>query len=111
VAVARAQLARGDAAGAGATLEGAAKLLRDSKDARLLLRRDLALADIQSALGRRDESAAILDKALAEANRTGLGALAFEIRLAMVKTGRSPAAPLEAEARKAGLLLIARKTL
>ena len=80
-------------------------------DVRLLLRRDLALADIQYALGRREESGVILDKALAEANRTGLGGLAFEIRLAMVKAGRSPAAPLAAEARKAGFLLIARKAL
>ena len=57
----------------------------------------------------RDESAAILDKALAEAGRIGLAGAAFEIRLALVRIGRSPAAQLASDARKADFLLIARK--
>ena len=111
VAIARAQLAGGDAARARATLDGSEKLLRDSKDARLLLRRDITQADILYALGRRDESAAILDKALAEAGRIGLTGVALEIRLEMVRAGRTPAPQLASDARNAEFLSIARKAM
>ena len=109
VAIARAQVDRGDAEHARATLDGAAKILRDSKDARLLLRRDVTLANIQSALGRQEEAAATLETALADARRLGFAGVQFEIRLSMVKAGRAPAAQLAADARTAGFLLIARQ--
>ena len=109
VAIARAQLARGDAAGARATLASADKILADSKDVRLRLWRDVTQARVLYALGRKDESAAILDRALAESRRPGLLGLALEIRLASVEGGESPAPQLALDAQQAGFLLIARK--
>jgi len=109
VAMARAQLDRGETAPAGVSLEKATALLRESKDLRLLLRRDITLARLRYALGRQEEAASMLDRALAEARRVGLSGVAFEARLAMVQTGRAPADQLAADARTAGYLLIARK--
>ena len=91
LAVARAQLARGDAERAAVSLDSASAILRDSKDMRLLLRRDITLARIRQALGRQDEAAAILDRAMADAQRAGFAGIAFEIRLALAQTGRLPA--------------------
>jgi tetratricopeptide (TPR) repeat protein/tRNA A-37 threonylcarbamoyl transferase component Bud32/TolB-like protein len=109
VAVARAAVGRSDAARAAATLDSAAALFRNSKDARLLLRRDVVLAMIRHAQGRDDEAATILDRALAEARRLGMNGVVFEIRHAMLQIGR-PAPGLSADARGSGFLLIARKS-
>jgi tetratricopeptide (TPR) repeat protein len=109
VALARAQVARGDVTGASATLEAAAKALADTKDARLLLRRDQAMAEIRQKQGRAEESAALLESALATARRLGYTGVAFEIELAISASGRAPSAELSREARSAGFLLVARK--
>jgi tetratricopeptide (TPR) repeat protein/tRNA A-37 threonylcarbamoyl transferase component Bud32 len=109
VAIARAQSARSDAARAQSSIDSAGALLRDSKDARLLLRRDVILARVRHAQGRADEAAAILDRALAKARGLGMAGVAFEVRQTMAETGR-PAASLSSEARSAGFLLIARKS-
>ena len=109
LAAARAQLARGDAERSAVSLDSASAILRDSKDMRLLLRRDITLARIRQALGRQEEGAAILDRAMADAQRAGFAGIAFEIRLALAQTGRLPADQVAAEARNGGFLLIARK--
>jgi len=109
IAIARAQLSRGDAAGARATLASADQFVSDSKDARLRLWRDTTRARVLRALGRKDEAAAILDRALEESRRLGLLGLALEIRLASVETGIAPGPPLASDAQQAGFLLIARK--
>jgi tetratricopeptide (TPR) repeat protein len=109
IAIARAQAARADTVRANSALDAAGVLLRRSKDARLLLRRDVILAHVRHAQGRAGEAAAILDRALADARRLGMAGVAFEVRLAMVQTG-TPGATLSAEARSAGFLLIARKS-
>jgi hypothetical protein len=109
VAISRALLARGDAAGAAAALDAAAKPLRDSKDARLQLRRDLTLAEIRQKQGRADEAGSLLDAALSSARRQGFTGLAFEIEWAMAQAGRLAAPELAREARSAGYLLVARK--
>ena len=72
IAIARAQLARGNEEGALATLASAGKFVTDSKDARLRLWRDSTQARALYALRRKDESAAILDRALAESRRLGI---------------------------------------
>jgi tetratricopeptide (TPR) repeat protein/TolB-like protein len=109
VALSRALLARGDAAAASAALESAAKPLKDTKDARLLLRRDLTVAEIRQKQGRAEESAALLDAALATARKLGYTGVAFEIELVMSQNGRIAAPELAREARSAGFLLVARK--
>jgi serine/threonine protein kinase/tetratricopeptide (TPR) repeat protein len=108
VFLARTQLARGDASGARSTLTSSDKVLAASKDARLLLWRDGTLARVLSALHRKDESAAILDRALSEARRLGLIGVAFDIQLAQLEAGEAPA-QLASDAQQAGFLLIARK--
>ena len=95
---ARALLARGDTPKAQAAMDAAGVLLRDSKDIRLLLRRDVTLAT----LGRDD---GILERALAGARRAGLVGMGFEVRLAMAP----PDEGLAGDARGAGFLLVARK--
>lgn len=106
VAIARARLARGDASGARATLTSADRLFSQSKDARLLLWRDLTLAGVLHAMGREEEADSTLNHALDEAHRLGFAGLTLEIRLASVQ----PAAPqLAQDAQQAGFLLIARK--
>jgi tetratricopeptide (TPR) repeat protein len=109
VVVARAQLARGDAAGARATLAAANKFLADSKAARLRLRRDVTQARVLYALGRKEEAAAILDRALAESLRPGFLGMALEIRLASMEAGEASTPQLALDAQQAGFLLIARK--
>jgi len=99
-------LARGDASGARATLTSADRLFSQSKDARLLLWRDLTLAGVLHAMGREEEADSTLNHALDEAHRLGFAGLTLEIRLASVQ----PAAPqLAQDAQQAGFLLIARK--
>jgi eukaryotic-like serine/threonine-protein kinase len=108
IAIARAQLARGDAAGARATLTSVEKILSDCKDVRLRLWRDATLARTLHALHRNDEAAAILDRALAEARRIGILGIALEIQLAMAEAGQSDL-QTASDAQQAGFLLIARK--
>ena len=109
LASARAQLARGDASGARATLGAAEKALAENKDVRLRLRHDCMQARVLTALGRKDEAAAILERALAECKRAGIPGTGFEIRLAGLDLGQGSAPQLAADARQAGFLLIARK--
>jgi tetratricopeptide (TPR) repeat protein len=109
LALAAAQLARGEVRQARAAVDNASRLLRDSKDADSLIRRDLALARIRILLGQQAESTALLDRALAAARRTGLLGLDLELRLAMVQAGDAAAPGLISDARRAGFLLIARK--
>ncbi len=109
VSIAAAQLARGDAAGAQASLDAADKLLAGSKDARLQLRRRIVRARVLSALGRKDEAAAMLARTLAESRRLALPGMAFEVLLAGVKANPASQQQLAADAEQAGFLLIARK--
>src|SRR5262249_10314201 len=109
IAIARAQLSRGDAPGARTTLAAADKFVSDSKDARLRLWWDVTRARVLHTLSRKDEAAAILDRALEEGNRLGFVGMSLEIRLANVEAGKLAAAPLASEAQQAGFLLIARK--
>jgi tetratricopeptide (TPR) repeat protein len=109
VSVGRAQLARGEAAGARATLASADKVLTGSKDVRLRLWSESTLGRVLYAMHRKDQSAAILNRAASEARRTGLLGMAFEIQLALVETGQSPAGQIAPDAQQAGFLLIARK--
>ena len=94
---------------AAAAIEAASKLLRDSKEVSLLLRRDIALARVHQALGD-EEVQPLLDRALAEARRVGLAGVAFEVRLAMLSADMAAAGPVSADARNAGFLLVARKS-
>jgi serine/threonine protein kinase/tetratricopeptide (TPR) repeat protein len=109
VTIARTQLARGDVERAGKTLDAASRILRNSRDKRLLLVRDATLARIRHALGKEDEAIAILDRSSDAARRAGLTGIVFLIRLASVQTGRSPADQLATDARAAGFLLVSRK--
>ena len=109
IAIARAQLARGNEQGALATLASVGKFVTDSKDARLRLWRDNTQARVLYALRRKDESAAVLDRALAESQRLGFLGLAFEARLASMDLGKTPPAQLASDAQQSGFLLIARK--
>jgi tetratricopeptide (TPR) repeat protein/TolB-like protein len=109
LAVARAELARGESSKAVASLDAANALLRDSKDLRALLRRNVTLALARYAVGRREEAATILDNALDAAVRAGLAGVVFEVRLAIEQTGRT-SPQLAADARNAGFLLVARHT-
>jgi tetratricopeptide (TPR) repeat protein len=108
VILSRAQLAGGDAAGARTTVSSSEKILAASEDARLRLWRDGTLGRVLSALHRNDKAATILDRALSEARRLGLAAVAFDIQLAQLEAGQAPA-QLAADAQQAGFLLIARK--
>ncbi|MEO8369008.1 MAG: protein kinase [Candidatus Solibacter sp.] len=109
VATASIQLAQGAAASARDTLASGAKLLSDTKDARLRLWRDTTHARVLHALGRSDEAGALLDRTLAESRRLGYLGMTLEIQLAMVQAGKGLAAELAADAKQAGFLLIARK--
>ena len=110
LAVARALLSSGQASRADAALDAASKLLRDSKEVRLQLRRDVTLALVRQALGRDEEVEPILDRALAEARRVGLTGVALEVRLAMLSADIATAGSLSTDARNAGFLLIARRS-
>ena len=83
--------------------------MAESKDARLRLWRESTQARALYALRRKDESAAILDRALAESQRLGFLGMAFETRLASMEAGKTPAAQLASDAQQSGFLLIARK--
>jgi serine/threonine protein kinase len=109
VCVAAAQLSRGDEAGAQATLDSADKILADSKDARLQLRRRITRARVAHALGRQEEAVAILGRTLGESRRLALPGMSFEVLLAGVKANPSSGAQLASDAEQAGFLLIARK--
>jgi tetratricopeptide (TPR) repeat protein len=111
VAVARAQLARRNAVGARSILAAADKALADTQDARLRLRRDSTQAAVLYALGRKDEAAAILDRALAQSRRLGIVGMTFELRLASLELREAFPQQLAADAKRAGYLLVARKAL
>ena len=64
---------------------------------------------VDQALGRDEEVAPMLDRALAEARRVGLAGVALEVRLAMLSAEMPAAGPLSFDARNAGFLLIAGK--
>jgi hypothetical protein len=81
----------------------------DSKDVRLGLWRDNTHARALYALRRKDESAAILDRSLAESQRLGLLGMAFEARLASMEAGKTPPSQLASDAQQSGFLLIARR--
>jgi serine/threonine protein kinase/tetratricopeptide (TPR) repeat protein len=103
--VAAAQLDRD--IGARAPLDAAATLLRESRDARLSIRREILLARVHLANGRQSDAFTILERSVEQARGLGLVGVEMEARLAMAQGGR--AAALGAEARKAGFLLIGRK--
>jgi serine/threonine protein kinase/tetratricopeptide (TPR) repeat protein len=109
LSAAAAQLARGDAASARATLDAADKILAPGKDAQLHLRLSTTRARILQALGRKNEAAAILTQTLAETRRLGLPGRTFEVLLAGLDSMQFSAQQLASEAQQAGYLLIARK--
>ena len=93
-----------------ASLQRASQLMRDSHDARLVLRHDLLLARLHLAEGRPAESLALLQRNIEQARRTGLLAAEFDARLACMQAGQPAAAgALSADAHRAGFLLIERK--
>jgi len=109
IAIARAQLGGGNASGARTTLASADKYLAGSKDARMRLWRDSTQARILYALGRKDDAAAILERALTESRRLGFLGMSLEIQLAGLEAGKSAVPQLTVDAQKVGFLLIARK--
>jgi serine/threonine protein kinase/tetratricopeptide (TPR) repeat protein len=109
LAISRAQLARGDSAGARATLASAEKVLAENRDARLGLRLNVTMARVLQALGRKDEAASFLERALPASVRLGFVGMTFEIRLASLEPGQASASQLASEAQQAGFLLVARK--
>jgi tetratricopeptide (TPR) repeat protein len=109
LAIGRAQLARGDAAGARVTLASAEKVLAENRDARLGLRLNVTMARVLQALGRKDEAASFLERALPASVRLGFTGMALEIRLASLEPGQPAAQQLAADAQQAGFLLVARK--
>jgi hypothetical protein len=109
LAIARALLARSEAKRANERWQAAEGLLRDSQDVRLTLTREVVRAAIQTAMGRKQEASAVLNRALGEAHRFGLVGAQLEIRLAMAGLNRAGAAALASDARRSGFLRISRK--
>ena len=112
LAIARAQLAAANAAAARSTLAAADKVLAGINHARLRLLRDSTHVRVLQALGRNDEAARILDRALAQSRRLSMPGTTFQLQLARLELGGPPPAQqLAADAQRAGYLLVARKAL
>jgi len=104
-----AALARKDPGAARRSLDSVRRLLRDSREIKLLVGLDLMSARVESALGRTAEAVRLAEKAQGEAGRAGFPGLELMSRLLLGKLGKASLQQVAADASQAGYKLVARK--